>query len=586
MPSFQEADSINLEALPSLSTDVDFSSLRLVFSLTLKGTLPFLSQSPHVFASVRVIRDLSMNATGATSLLLGGFGTRVLHSVNVEISNEPRVLDFSGLLLTRIGTLHVDNCSSLRTLAGATAEWQALRLEIFNCPSLQMLLPQGPFAFDSIASILLRDCPQLRSLAGLEGLDQVDDTLELTNLPSLLDLSGLSGLIQVDTFTVSGCDSLQSVHGFDEFKSAGTISVTRNKGLKTLDGLDLLEHADKLVVKDNLDLESISALRLIRNVRSVTFRDNPLLCCPSYAFFAETKISPYDVECRRCYEYGVLSPQVGPRSGGIMVTLPYTGVLPYEYVKGRLLTRLHQKSPPSRCVVEQLSESETDPIPKGQIRCMLLAVQGMEAEQGNRSDSDEQTADVEVIFPNSIWYAIGQNLTLIPFAEWARIADSPVRVVQPLNDTSSIVVTEAPGIPEPATAKANTAAMIIVATFGYLSRPGGDRWRTAAVFPACKTIASGATVTQAGQAVGGAHTSRFSAAVGDVSTGVGGRRTADDWCRHRCHRHPSCLHRATVHRQHARTAQRQSESVQQPRGGILQRRADPLPCALLWSADE
>jgi hypothetical protein len=458
MPSLELAGCISLEALPSLINDVDFSSLCTLDSLALKGVLPFLDQSPHAFASLQNVGFVSMNASGSTSLLLGGLGTRfsLLSTLSVKISNEPNLVDLTGLAVPRMLELHIQDCSSLLSLAGSTTEWKVESvLEIFDCPSLRMLWPQRQLITPDALFIRIQNCSQLQSLAGLEGLLSVG-IIDLRGLAALVDLSALSSLGEIQgDLVITGCDSLVNLHGLNElWATFEGIEISNNEHLRTLDGLDSLKYVPEVIVENNPMLRNISALRSIREVGKASIKHNDDLCCPSFAFFAATKLVLInDLSCIICTQFGAFTPSELPFSGGVVVSIPYTGVTPYNSAQIRLCAPTC-RPPLSECTMEQ---SET----KGEFRCMLLAVPG--APKGNQSELGEP-ATFEMQIGNFNWFPLGQSTTLVPFSQWALVTDG-----HPHNTTSSVFVTDAPGIPEPATGKANTAAVTIVATLGALA---------------------------------------------------------------------------------------------------------------------
>jgi hypothetical protein len=59
-------------------------------------------------------------------------------------------------------------------------------LQIVHCPSLKTLLPEGQLTVPELVEVVIQNCTQLQSLAGLGGLQS--SKIELVNLTSLVDL--------------------------------------------------------------------------------------------------------------------------------------------------------------------------------------------------------------------------------------------------------------------------------------------------------------------------------------------------------------------------------------------------------------
>jgi hypothetical protein len=219
-------------------------------------------------------------------------------------------------------------------------------LLIADCHSLKMqLLPQGQLPMQELEALEVRNCSQLPSLEGLRELKSAG-SVNLQDLASLTDLSGLSSLIQVRTLTIQACNHLVDLHGLNAFKGAlESITIGNNAQLRTLDGVEGLEYTPMLKVENNPMLHNISALRSIRDVTTRTFTSNSALCCPSFAFFDETKFLVTDLNCNLCLNFGAVTPSVLPYSGGVSPTPVSHPTTPFALGCARLQTvqslRLH-----------------------------------------------------------------------------------------------------------------------------------------------------------------------------------------------------------------------------------------------------
>jgi len=84
-----------------------------------------------------------------------------------------------------------------------------------------------------------------------------------------------------------------------------------------------------------------------------------------------------DLNCNLCLNFNAVTPSVLPYSGGVVVTIPYTGVTPYDAVRIGVRTSADSPIPSTPCVVEQS-------VSEGQLRCIVPALVDM----GNQSSSE------------------------------------------------------------------------------------------------------------------------------------------------------------------------------------------------------
>jgi hypothetical protein len=67
--------------------------------------------------------------------------------------------------LDALRTLEILECPKLRSLESSSGELQMLeRLDLQRCESLAPFLPNGPQAYSSLRTLIITDCPGIKSL--------------------------------------------------------------------------------------------------------------------------------------------------------------------------------------------------------------------------------------------------------------------------------------------------------------------------------------------------------------------------------------------------------------------------------------
>lgn len=176
-----------------------------------------------------------------------------------KISDNKFLENFSGLNnleLTR-GNFYVLNNSSLMNLSGLTN-----------------------YKYASAGELRIASCNNLTSLAGLENLVFIGDTLFLQYNEVLSNISALSNLSSISRrIYIQGNNSLQNLNGLEKMTKLEGIIIESNNSLSNLNGLNNLISCNEVIqIDNNKILNDLSALNKITNVQFLKIlRNNSLL---------------------------------------------------------------------------------------------------------------------------------------------------------------------------------------------------------------------------------------------------------------------------------------------------------------------
>ncbi|XP_065179180.1 uncharacterized protein LOC135809695 [Sycon ciliatum] len=161
-------------------------------------------------------------------------------SIGNLIIRSTRIVNFNGLqALTALTSLVVENNPLLEDIS-----------QIFN--------PAVEACSITISTVTLVDNPALASLAGLNNLGTVTNTLTLQNT-GITDMTGLACLATADGISVSSNPSVLSFSGLDRIATIGAFIVSGNPALDSLDGLLSLTRVQRLIsIGNNPVLNSIN----------------------------------------------------------------------------------------------------------------------------------------------------------------------------------------------------------------------------------------------------------------------------------------------------------------------------------------
>lgn len=272
--SLQHVAELRIEDNPRLTTIAGLSSLRSVHDFILGATplidLSGLSALSAMSGQWTVRRqDAPFSWHGLPTLLLLGGLTLVDNPGIVSLAGFPAV---SGLQ----GDLVVARNASLLSLEGLESiEWVdgsvVLGAENEDSP-LRSVAGLNNLRVVS-QTLYLFQLPQLRDLRGLEALEMVGGiSVDGTNrpTPALFSLRGLSSLVQVTgRLTLQRHPSITDLRGLDNLSQVEDIYILDNPALQSFDGLDRLETARTLVALRNGSLSDISSLNDIQSIASL-----------------------------------------------------------------------------------------------------------------------------------------------------------------------------------------------------------------------------------------------------------------------------------------------------------------------------
>ncbi|MBL4663130.1 MAG: hypothetical protein JKY22_06150 [Flavobacteriaceae bacterium] len=163
------------------------------------------------------------------------------------------------LILKDIGNLNAHGLSGFANLTSLN------RFDIKNVRGIQDLLGFGNLTSIATNGLVIKDCPDLISLDGLENLISInDDAIQLENLESLQSISALSNLTgNLSMIRLINLNSLTSLEGLNGIESTrGAVQLNHLNSLTNLQGLNSLREAlggfalnnmDNFITTDGLD---------------------------------------------------------------------------------------------------------------------------------------------------------------------------------------------------------------------------------------------------------------------------------------------------------------------------------------------
>jgi hypothetical protein len=114
-----------------------------------------------------------------------------------------------------------------------------------------------------LGSLLLQDNPELTTMEGLQGLEQLDD-IYVENVP-LVNLDGLRGLTRVRSLTIFQVPALTSIDGISGITEFEELVLADAPVLTDLDGLENAARIDSLQVS-SLPVTSLGTLTSLTSV--------------------------------------------------------------------------------------------------------------------------------------------------------------------------------------------------------------------------------------------------------------------------------------------------------------------------------
>jgi hypothetical protein len=225
--------------------------------------------------------SLTVSSETLTSLdALGQPSTLRVITGSLAINQNPLLEDIEGIRgLEEIGGSLVVRSTNLVTLSGfesvrrVGADLVMDAVVLSDNPRLANVTALGELT-SLVASLSVRNNPELTSLAGL---DRLRDTSDITILGNALlaEIGGLTELEQAISITIASNVSLVSA-SFPNLLGVGSFSITTNPVLASI-GLPLLASAENLTISGNDELLTVGTLSELDDVGSLIISGNPKL---------------------------------------------------------------------------------------------------------------------------------------------------------------------------------------------------------------------------------------------------------------------------------------------------------------------
>ncbi|WP_434424726.1 hypothetical protein [Nannocystis pusilla] len=259
----------DLEGLVGLRHVYDVSvniNASLISLAGLRNTRP----PPNSYAEVFIAANDSLTT-------LAGIESVVAEdTMRVTLYANPALTDLSALAgADRLGGLSIRDHAQLESLAGIE-QLQRVdgTVDISRNPRLADLA--GLSGLRTVEGLELTDNPALKDLSGLSGL-QTADWVQLGDLAPLSSLAGLGGLTRIGSLVIEASDSLTSLAGLDALTEVGELRVIRCAGLVSLAGLEGAELTAELWLNKNPALASLAGLAAPSSLNRLYLGDNDAL---------------------------------------------------------------------------------------------------------------------------------------------------------------------------------------------------------------------------------------------------------------------------------------------------------------------
>ena len=201
----------------------------------------------------------------------------VCRRVAAARKSNAELLDLSDLLLPRLPE-ELARCVSLRVLSlgiyhaslqddKLTWKWDTNRPIQTELSDVSVLA-----GLTQLQSLSLSVCESLSDVSGLAGLKQLQ-TLDLSRCKSLSDVSGLAGLTKLQTLNLSVCESLSNVSVLAGLTQLQTLNLSNCQSLSDVSGLAGLTQLQSLNLSDCQSLSDVSGLAGLTQLQSLNLSD-------------------------------------------------------------------------------------------------------------------------------------------------------------------------------------------------------------------------------------------------------------------------------------------------------------------------
>jgi len=196
---------------------------------------------------------------------------------NVTIEDSPELLALSFDNLNSVGDFQLSNLNLLESISGLEKLIEAKNISIWananllSIPSFSSLLNVNDISFgfsgfetvllfpilQNAGSISISDCNQIELLAGFEKLELANDISIMRNT-KLKTHPKFENLNELRILSIESNDELEPVDGFDKLEIATVINIKDNQRLQTLSGFNGIEGLNTISIEGNSELAVIS----------------------------------------------------------------------------------------------------------------------------------------------------------------------------------------------------------------------------------------------------------------------------------------------------------------------------------------
>jgi hypothetical protein len=207
---------------------------------------------------------------------LKGFSIQAPNASSVAFDDDPQLTSLVGLLGPKVASVDLVALSrlpQLKTLAGLEGLTSSIEVDIESCDGLTDLTGLTQFGG---SELVIAGCANLQSLKGLDSV-QTLDLLSLQKLPALTSLAGAPKLSTVGQVRIDTCIGLSDLSGLERVQSIDTVALNANSGLKSLHGLEAAKTLQEIDIANSPALTSLTGLPTVTMMRTVYVGADPAL---------------------------------------------------------------------------------------------------------------------------------------------------------------------------------------------------------------------------------------------------------------------------------------------------------------------
>ncbi|HZW76926.1 MAG TPA: cadherin repeat domain-containing protein [Flavobacteriaceae bacterium] len=112
-------------------------------------------------------------------------------------------------------------------------------------------------------------CPNIKSLEGLSGLDEIEETIYISSNDLLENIDALSNIrSSLKKMTISGNSSLKNINGFANIGVSEYVTIEDNERLENVDGLSNIRELMGITIRKNNFLHNLNGLSGLTKIGS------------------------------------------------------------------------------------------------------------------------------------------------------------------------------------------------------------------------------------------------------------------------------------------------------------------------------